>query len=75
MTWRALSARLCRADNPAPRQAVPQDLIEIQPSYIQHAWHMTDLLEAQGESTKVDHLLAKLRKLGAAPPMKEGPGR
>ena len=43
-----------RPDNPSPRQAVPQDLIEIQPSYVQHAWRMTDALEAQGESTKVD---------------------
>ena len=42
-----------RVDNPAPRQAVPQDLIEIQPSYVQHAWRMTDATEAQGESTKV----------------------
>ena len=46
---------------------MPQDLIEIQPSYVQHAWRMTDALEAQGESTKVDRLLARLREIGAAP--------
>lgn len=56
-----------RLDNPAPRQAVPQDLIEIQPSYVQLPWRMSDALEAQGESTKVEYLLARLRELGAAP--------
>ena len=56
-----------RLDNPAPRQAVPQDLIEIQPSYVQLPWRVTDALEAQGESTKVEYLLARLRELGAAP--------
>ncbi|ACO70093.1 SNF2 super family [Micromonas commoda] len=56
-----------RLDNPAPRQAVPQDLIEIQPSYVQLPWKMVDALEAQGESTKVEYLLARLRELGAAP--------
>ena len=56
-----------RLDNPAPRQAVPQDLIEIQPSYVQLPWKMVDALEAQGDSTKVEYLLARLRELGAAP--------
>jgi hypothetical protein len=60
-----------REDNPAPRRAVPQDLIEIQPSYVQHAWRMTDALEAQGESTKVEHLLSRLRAIGAAPSLQD----
>ena len=58
---------LPRRDNPTPRQAVPQDLIEIQPSYVQHAWRITDVAEAQGESTKVEYLLERLRAIGAAP--------
>ena len=60
-----------REDNPAPRRPVPQDLIEIQPSYVQHAWRMTDALEAQGESTKVEHLLSRLRAIGAAPSLED----
>ena len=60
-----------REDNLCPRQPVPQDLIEIQPSYVQHAWRMTDALEAQGESTKVEYLLTRLRELGAAPSKKD----
>jgi hypothetical protein len=60
-----------RADNPFPRQAVPQDLIEIQPSYVQHEWLITAAAEAQGQSTKVDYLLFKLRELGAAPSKKD----
>ena len=60
-----------REDNPAPRRPVPQDLIEIQPSFVQHAWRLTDALEAQGESTKVEHLLSRLRAIGAAPSLED----
>lgn len=56
--------------NPNPAQAVPEDLIELQPSYIQHPWKVdesqADGVYAQGESSKVDYLLSALRKMGAA---------
>ena len=63
-----MQAATKRADNPCPAQEVPQDLIELQPSYIQHAWKVTEgnALVKQGESSKVDHLLEVLRKIGAA---------
>ena len=56
-----------RADNPTPRQAVPQDLIELQPSLQQSGWEVNPAREAQGCSSKVTHLLARLRAIGAAP--------
>eukprot|EP00271_Cylindrocystis_brebissonii_P019423 TRINITY_DN5891_c0_g2_i1.p1 TRINITY_DN5891_c0_g2~~TRINITY_DN5891_c0_g2_i1.p1 ORF type:complete len:1826 (+),score=364.90 TRINITY_DN5891_c0_g2_i1:281-5479(+) len=46
-----------RADNPNPKWAVPQDLIELQPSYAQDRW------SADWENTassKVDYLIQKL---------------
>ena len=56
--------------NPNPAQAVPEDLIELQPSYIQHPWKVdesqADGVYAQGESSKVNYLLSALRKMGAA---------
>jgi len=55
--------------NESPLQEVPQDLIELQPSYDQLAWTVSDdgdRVTAQGVSTKVDHLLMFLRKIGAA---------
>jgi len=62
-----MQAPVPRADNPAPRQAVPQDLIELQPSAIQSGWEVDPQREAQGFSSKVSHLLARLRAIGAAP--------
>ena len=56
-----------RADNPCPRQAVPQDLIELQPSLVQKGWVVDPASESQGFSSKVTHLLARLRAIGAAP--------
>jgi hypothetical protein len=56
-----------RADNPTPRQAVPQELIELQPSLQQSGWEVNPAEEAQGCSSKVTHLLARLRAIGAAP--------
>ena len=49
------------------RASGARDLIEIQPSYVQHAWRITDVAEAQGGSTKVEYLLERLRAIGAAP--------
>lgn len=67
------SAYVMQKENPYnsnPAQAVPQDLIELQPSYVQHPWKVdesvADGVYAQGESSKVDHLLTRLRKIGAA---------
>ena len=58
-------------NNLNPVQEVPKDLIELQPKLEQHSWKVDesrggDGVYAQGESSKVDHLLAELRKIGAA---------
>lgn len=62
-----------RADNPKPKWAVPQQLIEFQPAYTQRGatgagegawqpdWQHTD-------STKCQYLVSRLREVGALPP-------
>jgi len=54
--------------NAAPLQRVPQDLIELQPSYQQLGWSVSegDEVKAQGTSSKLDHLLMLLRSIGCA---------
>ncbi|XP_002965572.2 F-box protein At3g54460 [Selaginella moellendorffii] len=49
-----------RPENPNPKWPVPQDLIELQPSYIQEDWHS----EWQAtSSSKVSYLVERLRGL------------
>lgn len=58
--------------NPNPKWAVPRDLIEIQPAFVQHGatgaaegyWQDT---WKSTESTKLDYLIRKLREIGALP--------
>jgi len=54
--------------NATPLQRVPQDLIELQPSYQQLGWSVSegDEVKAQGTSSKLDHLLTLLRSIGCA---------
>ncbi|KAK3258915.1 hypothetical protein CYMTET_32062 [Cymbomonas tetramitiformis] len=59
-----MQAPIPRQDNPEPRQAVPQDLIEIQTAYIQESWAVDWKLERQGQSSKISYLLRRLAKLG-----------
>lgn len=44
-----------------------QDLIEIQPAYEQLPWEVDWDVEGQGHSSKVAHLLRRLREVGCAP--------
>ena len=56
-----------REDNPMPCQPVPQDLIELQCSYVQRGWtvNMNDERSSH-ESSKADFLLSRLRELNVA---------
>jgi hypothetical protein len=62
-----MQAVYARADNPSPRQAVPQDLIEMQPGFEHSGWTVDWDAESQGHSSKVAYLLRRLREVGAAP--------
>ena len=56
-----------REDNPMPRQPVPQDLIELQCSYVQRGWMVNFNDERSShESSKADFLLGRLRELNVA---------
>jgi len=56
-----------REDNPMPCQPVPQDLIELQCSYIQRGWTVNFNDERSShESSKAEFLLERLRSLNIA---------
>ena len=56
-----------REDNPMPCQPVPQDLIELQCSYVQRGWTVNlDDGRSSHESSKAEFLLSRLRELNVA---------